>query len=407
MTATTLPDDFLNRLTPGTLIGVAVSGGGDSMALLHLMLKAGARVSVATVNHNLRDEAADEAQAVGAFCSAHDVPHEILHWHWDGTGNLQDCARRGRYGLLAEWAKRVGAAGVAVGHTADDNIETFLMELSRGAGLDGLSAMSREFKRDGVTFHRPMLHLRRSDLRDVLQEADITWSDDPSNDDPSYHRIRLRQHMAALEAAGLSAQMILTSIGHLHDTRRGLVENLAQELDGHFKLDRGDLCFELSWLEQLSTEPQRRVLNCALRFVSGQDYAPRGAKLMRVLADLRQKAVLHGCVLTSAGDTLRVAREYGAVSELRVPTTECWDGRWRVEGPHTHSTEIAALGETGLAQCGDVWRDAGLPRVSLLASPAVWDGDVLLSAPLAGWDNGWRLMPRQHDQDFREFVLSH
>lgn len=407
MTAPALSEDFLNQLTSDKVLGVAVSGGGDSMGLLHLLLQKDVPVSVATVNHNLRDEAAAEAQAVAAFCAAHGVPHEVLHWHWDGQGNLQDQARRGRYDLLAGWATRVGVCDVALGHTADDNIETFFMGLSRGAGLDGLSGMRHSFRRGGVSFHRPLLQTRRADLREMLSEAGIGWCDDPSNDDPGYHRIQIRQMMGPLEAAGISADMVLMSLGHLHATRRDVNAELAASLAGHFELDRGDLCFELAWLEAKTSESRRRVLNSALQFVSGQEYPPRGAKIMRVLADLRQKTVLHGCTITSDAQVLRIGREPGAVGTLCVPSTEVWDHRWSVEGAHGKTTEIRALGEAGLTQCDAKWRETGLPRSSVLSSPSVWDGDTLIAAPLAGWTNNWGLTLRQHDSEFVEFVLSH
>ena len=407
MTAPALPDNFLNNLPPDLVLGVAVSGGSDSMGLLHLLIRAGVSVSVATVNHNLRDEAGAEAQAVADYCAAHGVSHEVLHWHWDKKGNLQDQARRGRYGLLSDWAARGGFRDVALGHTADDNIETFLMGLSRGAGLDGLSGMRPEFVREGITFHRPLLQTRRADLRETLVCAGVSWSDDPSNDDPGYQRIQIRQNLTALEATGVSADMVLMSLSHLQATRRDVNADLARALAGHFRLDRGDLCFDLDWFETVAPESRRRLLNCALQFVSGQEYPPRGAKLMRVLADLRQKSVLHGCVILSDATVLRVGRELAAVADLHVPSTELWDQRWHVAGAHSQSTEIRALGETGLTQCIGDWRDVGLPRSTLLASPSVWDGDTLIAAPLAGWANNWTLTLRQHDSEYLEFVLSH
>ncbi|WP_281856189.1 tRNA lysidine(34) synthetase TilS [Litoreibacter halocynthiae] len=407
MTAAALPENFLTSIKPDSVLGVAVSGGGDSMALLYMLLQAGVPVRVATVNHNLRDEAGAEAQAVAAFCASHGVSHDVLHWHWDGTGNLQDQARRGRYRLLSEWAAEAGLGSVALGHTADDNIETFLMGLSRGAGLDGLSGMQPSFLRKGIAFHRPLLHARRSELREILQGAGISWFDDPSNDDSGYQRIKVRQSMSALEAAGIAAEQIEMSLGNLQATRRDLNAELAAEVEGHVRLDQGDLCFDLHWLEAKSPESQRRLLNSALQFVAGQDYPPRGAKMMRVLADLREKSVLHGCVITSDDAGLRVGRELNAVAELRVPSTEVWDQRWSVVGPHSKTTEIRALGEVGLAQCAVSWRDIGLPRASVLASPSVWEGDRLMAAPLAGWANNWSLTLRQHDCEYLEFVLSH
>ncbi|MEP3346967.1 MAG: tRNA lysidine(34) synthetase TilS [Litoreibacter sp.] len=407
MTAPKLNDDFKTNIAANGLLGVAVSGGGDSMALLHMLLQAGASVSVASVNHNLRPEAADETRAVADFCAACGVPHEVLQWHWDGQGNLQDQARRGRYAVLVGWAKRVAVNGVALGHTADDNIETFMMELSRGAGLDGLSGMRPEFVRDGVTFYRPLLNARRDALRDMLRDVGINWSDDPSNDDPSYQRIQVRQNMDALSAVGITTEQVLKSLGNLQSTRRDVNADLVAALKGHFAYDRGDLCFDLTWLENLSSESQRRIVSSALQFVSGQEYAPRGSKLMRLLADLRQKSTLHGCVISVWGDQLRIGRELSAVSQLSTPSNELWDNRWQATGKHGKTTEIRALGEVGLSQCPNDWRETEMPRTSVLASPSVWEEAVLIAAPLAGYTNNWSITLRERGFEYPEFILSH
>jgi tRNA(Ile)-lysidine synthase len=87
-------------------------------------------------------------------------------------------------------------------------------------------------------------------------------------------------------------------------------------------------------------------------------------------------------------EATRFTREWNAVKTLRRPTDKIWDGRWQLEGPHEDGLEIAALGEDGLQHCPD-WRDTGLPRPSLLSSPAIWEGSALIAAPLAGLSNGW------------------
>ena len=115
-------------------MGLAVSGGGDSMAMLHLAAASGLPVRVVTVDHGLRAGAAAEATEVGRICAGLGLPHEVLRWHWDGCGNLQDAARRGRRAVMADWAQRVGVGAVALAHTQDDVAETFLMRLARGAG---------------------------------------------------------------------------------------------------------------------------------------------------------------------------------------------------------------------------------------------------------------------------------
>ena len=135
-----------------TALGVAVSGGGDSVALLCLMADWAAprevRLAAATVDHGLRPEAAAEAAGVAALCGRLGLAHATLRWEgWDGRGNLMDAARRARRRLLADWAAEQGLAAVALAHTRDDQAETVLMRLARGAGVDGLSAMAGKSRR--------------------------------------------------------------------------------------------------------------------------------------------------------------------------------------------------------------------------------------------------------------------
>ena len=86
---------------------------------------------------------------------------------------------------------------------------------------------------------------------------------------------------------------------------------------------------------------------------------------------------------------MRITREFNAVRDLTCSTETVWDDRWRLDGPHESGLEIRALGEAGLRDCAD-WRIVGIPRMSLLASPSVWRGNALISAPLAGFENGWQ-----------------
>jgi tRNA(Ile)-lysidine synthase len=134
----TLTSDLRARL-PERLperLGIAVSGGGDSIALMHLLHRIasdeGVALFAATVDHGLRAESADEARTVAKQAAALGIPHDTLRWQgWDGAGNLQDHARQARYALLKEWAKRNDISAIALGHPADDQAETLLMRLAR------------------------------------------------------------------------------------------------------------------------------------------------------------------------------------------------------------------------------------------------------------------------------------
>ena len=187
--------------------GVAVSGGGDSVALLLLArdwaARAGRAVEAVTVDHGLRPGSAGEAAEVAALCARIGVPHDVLAWRgWDGNGNLQDNARRARRSLIADWARSRDVGAVALGHTLDDQAETLVMRLARGSGVDGLAAMAAESRAEGIVWLRPMLGLRRADLRAWLMAEGVGWAEDPSNEDEGFARVRVRR---ALDVLGMSA----------------------------------------------------------------------------------------------------------------------------------------------------------------------------------------------------------
>ena len=398
---------------PPDPIGVAVSGGSDSLALLTLLKDwrdaGGPQVCAVTVDHRLRPEAADEAAQVARQCQSWDIPHDTLHWTgWDGQGNLADQARRARYRLMAQWAVQRGVQVIALGHTADDQAETFLMRLTREAGLDGLSAMAERWQQDGVSFARPVLGVTREELRDVLRARGLVWADDPSNADPAYARVRARQVLATLaplDIDGATLAHVARNLGEARAALNAVVARAAQEVA---QIEHGDVLLRRAALIAHPPEIARRLVQAALMWISGADYPPRGAAMTRLMHDIAdgQSPTLHGCRLITRTDSLRITREEAAVAGIRVPAGDVWDGRWHLTGPDMEGITIAALGEAALGLCPDR-QETGLPAASLCASPAAWRGETLVAAPLAGLENGWSArMVRSENHDFAA-LLSH
>ena len=403
--------EFLSGLA-GRPLGVAVSGGGDSMALLHL-LAGKAELAAVTVNHGLRPEAAVEALGVTLACARLGVPHHVVDWQWDGRGNLSDAARRGRSRLIAEWAQARGLAHVALGHTADDQAETFLMRLSRGSGVDGLSGMSQERLVKGLMWHRPLIEIRRDVLRNWLQQRGVEWFEDPTNQDAAYLRVRARAALVALAPLGITVETLSTATGLQRMASDALRDVAADAARGMARIENGDVLFDQSAMEKKPYETQLRLLAQAIMFVSSAIYRPRLQSLADIHASLwlTNKRTLGGCILTSNRKQIRITREWQAVKNLTGDVNGIWDGRWRVSGPLSGGAmpdglDVAALGLAGLAQCPD-WRVAKMPRSSLLGSPAVWRGADLVAAPLAGYGAGWRAELVCGDDSFFTSLLSH
>lgn len=394
-------------------IGVAVSGGGDSLALLHILAQwaaeNGREVMAVTVDHGLRPEAAEEAKFVSAQCRTLAVPHTTLKWiGWDGSGNLQDQARQARYRLIGAWAAENGIAAVALGHTADDQAETFLMRLAREAGIDGLAAMARQRDAYGVTWMRPLLGMTRADLRRFLTDRAVDWIEDPSNNDDGFERIKIRKMMGALTPLGLTVERLAAVADHLGSVQNALDVQTAAAAQTLARIDGGDVCFDRDGLFSLPDEIGRRLLVHALKWVASSAYPPR----RKALADAKmalldgRDATLGGCRLMVEPGHIRITRETQAVRDTTCPIPDIWDQRWRAEGPENSGYRIAILGENGISACPD-WRQTGRPRASILASPAIWDDDQLVAAPLAGWNNGWRMELVNGENDFFLSILSH
>lgn len=395
------------------LLGVAVSGGGDSTALLLLLAdwakRTGTSLLVASVDHGLRPEARDEIAAVDRLCADLGVSHFVLRWaDWDGLGNLQDKARQARHRLLADWAAAHGVGTIALGHTRDDQAETVLMRLLRGSGVDGLSGMAQISHRSEITWIRPLLHHSREDLRGFLRDLGVGWSDDPSNENDAFDRIKIRKTMAAM---GLTPKGLAETAVRMQTTRRFLeAETLAAARSLARISAAGDVVLNSAGFFSLSDEIQQRLMAHSLQWVSTAPYRPRLENLHNLLIRLknREKSTLAGCVLTPNNKgTIDVSREYAAVQAAEGRVGQLWDQRWRVAGP-SHATDnvVRALGETGLNSCPD-WRQTGLSRNALIAGPAVWQDQQLVAAPLAGWPQGWACSLQKGPEHYFSSILSH
>lgn len=179
---------------PGARIGLAVSGGPDSLALLLLASAAfPGQVAAATVDHGLRPESAAEAAMVARLCDRLGIAHAVLAAGPAPRSSLQAWAREQRYEALAQWALDEGLGALATGHHRDDQAETFLMRLARGSGVGGLGAIRRSRRLgDALLLIRPLLGWTRAELAAIVANAGVDAVDDPSNRDPAFDRSRVR-----------------------------------------------------------------------------------------------------------------------------------------------------------------------------------------------------------------------
>lgn len=393
---------------PRAALAVAVSGGGDSLALLHLAHgwaeARGVALHAVTVDHGLRPESSGEAASVAAAAAALGVPHATLLWQgWDGRGNLQDAARQARRRLVADWAVAQGGPAVALGHTLDDQAETVLLRLARGSGVDGLSGMATASRAEGVLWLRPLLQERRADLRIWLAARGLSWVEDPSNDDTRFARVRARKLLSSLEPLGLDARRLARTARAMQRARDVLESATVQLAARAAEVTEGAVAIDCAALAAAPEDTRLRLVAGALSLIGGAAYRPRLDVLESLVA--AGEGTLAGCRAVTERGRLWIAREAAAVARHDARPGEVWDRRWRVTGADAGG-RIAALGPVGLMRCPG-WRATGLPQAVLEASPAVWDGAELIAAPVAGEAGGWHAEPLLGPRDLAARLAAH
>lgn len=323
-------------------VALAVSGGSDSMAMLVLTLdwlkaqKNPPHIVVLTVDHGLRDASIGEARQVRDWCAALGICHEILTWEnkKPATG-IQAKARQARYDLMSAWCVQNHVPILLTGHTADDQAETVLMRKSRTSSAASLAGIWPERDWNGVRVVRPLLNLRRQDLRNFLKSRNQDWINDPSNEDERFERVRVRQKLAG-EVHGFvgeaqAAQTDEKRNQHLADV--WCEQNLRLHELGFVRFDR---------VAYLSLRPsvQDKVIVRLLSLCGMQNVVERAerAKLaMWLCLEAGTRRALGGALFAKRRAQIIVGREPGRISKvprlIPISGEVIWDGRFLVSGP--------------------------------------------------------------------------
>lgn len=345
-------------------MALAVSGGSDSTALMRLAKSwadqhhAGLKLSVLTIDHGLRPEAAEEAQRVGAWASTLGLSHRVLTWEGPKpeTG-IQARAREARYGLMASWCRDNGAGLLLTGHTLDDQAETVLMRLERSLSPGSLAGIAVQGSWDGLPLLRPLLAARREALRDYLTGIGQDWIEDASNADRRFERVRVREALTGLDGRGVTPER-LAALAGASARASLLLERLAMHwLSRWLREEEAGICHApkapfLALPEAL----QQHILARIIRHYGGGQSQPEAEELRRLarwVAEGPVRCTLGGALLGRRKTGFWAAREAGRVSPvpLVIPEsgTALWDGRFLVTAAPGASVSPPGRGPLPLA----------------------------------------------------------
>jgi len=393
-------DSLFADIAGAHVVALAVSGGGDSLALLDCVDRWRRRrdapaVVVLTVDHRLRPESRDEAAMVAGVAAARGMPHRTLVWDSrQPDSDVEAAARRARYALLLGATREAGAAHLLVAHHRDDQAETFLMRLSRGSGLFGLAAMRRSVQAGDVTLLRPFLDVPRSRLAATVAAAGLVPADDPMNHDPQFLRVRIRRLMPLLAAEGFDPATIAATTERLRVAADALDAAADAAIGRHVAADDLAVAWAGQALGEEDAEVRRRVLVRVLMAVGGEAYPPRSERLEalgRAMAAHRRgrfKRTLGGTVVEWRGSRFAFYREAGRAGmptlRLLPGTRSTFDGRFVIEAGRDlpDGLAVAALGEEGRLALG--LADVAAPPGALAVLPAIRRGSAILAVPALG-----------------------
>lgn len=389
------------------VVAVAVSGGADSMALCLLThawaARRGGTVAALSVDHGLRRFSLAEARQTGVWLNSRGIEHHVLRWRGEKPeSNRQAAARAARYALLTEWCRRRSVLHLLLGHHREDQAETVLLRLGRGSGVAGLAAMAGITEMPDLRLLRPLLSMPKARLVATLRRRGQDWIEDPSNLDPAYARVRMRQAMPALGREGLTAERLAATAARLGRARGELDAAVAGILAHAAELHPAGYCLlDPVALAAAPAEIGLRAVARMLITVGGGVYPPRRARLLRLYEALVAKPggarlgggrTLAGCRIVPYDNRILICREARAaaeVAEVAPGGRIFWDNRFALAvaggraAPRRKMT-LSRLGRAGWAEIlvhAPELRKSPIPGPVRPSLPTLRDARGVLAVP--------------------------
>jgi tRNA(Ile)-lysidine synthase len=324
---------LMKPLSSFQTLAIAVSGGGDSMALLRLAHAHHSKLVALTVDHGLRKEAVREAKQVERWCRAVGIEHHTLKWKHSGiTSGVQAKARTARYDLMTDWCVKHGVTALLTAHTADDQAETVMMRSHRTQSDKSLAAIWPETNWNGVAVLRPLLSATRAELRNYLTSLNQEWIEDPSNSDSRFERVRIRSaapSLALTKTASAAQRKIRVAQA---EAGRWMKRYAATNVSGMITILSASL-------KSLPGSASDEALLDLIDRAGGTapERAKRDALTAWLASDESGRRTLGGVLFAKRKNEIIVAREPGRIAAGSVALSPkmpiIWDKRFIVAGP--------------------------------------------------------------------------
>ena len=398
---------LFNKYIDDKPIALAVSGGPDSTAMMQIAALSkklkNSNVTVIVIDHGLREESKNEANIVCKNAKLLGFKFKILKWNGvKPKTRVQEIARKTRYKLMTSWCKKKGIEKLFLAHHLDDQVETFLMRLGKGSGVDGLAVMDFVTETSSLKLVRPFLEIPKTRFIEILGITNLEWISDPSNFNSDYKRSRIRKILPILSKEGINSKQIGLVIKRMRSAKDALnsqtntllkkylsnVDNVAYFLNKEFFKDTKEKEILLRALEKI-------FMN-----ISGSIYPPRRNKLENILSWILENnnvkaKTLTGVVVRKRKSEFIFYREpddcYKSVN-IRPLTSRysCWDDRFFLKANKSNNLQIRALGDVGITILKEekILKRQGFQNVPLSAwktVPGVWSKKRLISVPTLGY----------------------
>ena len=298
---------------------VAVSGGPDSQALSYLAkiysIKKLLNVKYFIVDHKLRKNSTLEANFVKKNLKKFSINLNILTWH--GTkpkNNIQSTARKKRYNLLVNQAKKFKIKNILLGHHLDDLFENFFIRILRGSGLNGLVSLDQKTQYEKINLIRPLINFDKKDLIYISNRIFGSYVEDPSNKDDKFKRVKIRNFLKKLEMEGLDRNKFFLTIKNLKFANETIKFYNKKNLEENtfFSKDKKVVLLKKEFFYQ-SQEVVFRSFSEIIKFIGKKYYPSRGKKIDKIVQSIKSnssiKVTLGGCIIKKVNETVIISKE--------------------------------------------------------------------------------------------------